>query len=98
MYNCVSVTYSGTVYSLYVLSSVPYVQHLFEVQTVSRNYLCGASTHEEMQSWVGILQTLTQYGRKRGNTTCKDADMAIKESDEDELSDKETSMLLFWVH
>lgn len=40
---------------------VPYVQHLFEIQTASRTYLCGASTHEEMQSWVGILQTLTQY-------------------------------------
>ena len=40
---------------------VPYVQHLFEIQTATRTYLCGASTHEEMQSWVGILQTLTQY-------------------------------------
>jgi len=78
----------------FVSSSAPYVQHLFEVQTVSRNYLCGASTHEEMQSWVGILQTLTQYGRKRGNT-CKDDVMAIKESDEDELSD--TSMLFLCI-
>ena len=40
---------------------IPYVSHLFEIQTASRTYLCGASTHEEMQSWVGILQTLTQY-------------------------------------
>lgn len=40
---------------------VPYFSHLFEIQTASRTYLCGASTHEEMQSWVGILQTLTQY-------------------------------------
>ena len=65
--------------------SVPYVQNLFEIQTVSRNYLCGASTHEEMQSWVGMLQTLTQYGRKRGNTTCKGE---VKESDGDESSGK----------
>ena len=61
---------------------------MFEVQTVSRNYLCGASTHEEMQSWVGILQTLTQYGRKRGTTTCNAKEPDTKESDEDELSDK----------
>ena len=44
---------------------VPYFSHLFEIQTASRTYLCGASTHEEMQSWVGILQTLTEYCRQQ---------------------------------
>lgn len=43
---------------------VPFFSHLFEIQTSSRTYLCGASTHEEMQSWVGMLQTLTQYCRQ----------------------------------
>lgn len=46
---------------MYTSHRIPYVSHLFEIQTASRTYLCGASTHEEMQSWVGILQTLTQY-------------------------------------
>ena len=51
----------STLTKVYISHRIPYVSHLFEIQTASRTYLCGASTHEEMQSWVGILQTLTQY-------------------------------------
>ena len=72
---------------------VPYFSHLFEIQTASRTYLCGASTHEEMQSWVGILQTLTQYYRQQEVAGAN----SNKESSGDEVSDKDNSKLCMQV-
>ena len=70
---------------------VPYFSHLFEIQTASRIYLCGASTHEEMQSWVGILQTLTQYCRQQEIAgVCT---IGSKGSSGDEAPDKENGTL-----
>ena len=67
---------------------VPYVSHLFEIKTASRTYLCGALTHEEMQSWVGILQTLTQYCGQQEIV----GDYSTKGTD-DEASDKENGKI-----
>ena len=73
---------------------VPYISHLFEIQTASRTYLCGASTHEEMQSWVGILQTLTQYcGQKEIIGVCPG-----KGSDNEDGKDLKVITLLHYTY
>ena len=39
--------------------------NMFEVHTRDRTFLLSAPTDEEMQSWVGMLQTLKQYDKQR---------------------------------
>ena len=39
--------------------------NMFEVHTRDRIFLLSAPTDEEMQSWVGMLQTLKQYDKQR---------------------------------
>lgn len=36
---------------------------MFEVHTQGRTFLLSASSADEMQSWVGMLETLKQYNR-----------------------------------
>lgn len=94
---CTCVVILTTAYYVYMcilcLYRVPYVSHLFEIQTASRTFLCGASTHEEMQSWVGILQTLTQYYGQQ-----ETAGVFPSKALEEEVSDKENgeSLCLFF--
>lgn len=38
---------------------------MFEVHTQDRIFYLSAITHDEMQSWVGMLQTLKQYHQRR---------------------------------
>ena len=39
--------------------------NMFEVHTRERIFYLSAITHDEMQSWVGMLQTLKQYHQRR---------------------------------
>ncbi|CAI8008873.1 Pleckstrin homology domain-containing family A member 1 [Geodia barretti] len=39
--------------------------HMFEVHTPERTFLLSAPSEDEMQSWVGMLQTLKQFARIR---------------------------------
>lgn len=39
--------------------------NMFEVHTQDRIFYLSAITHDEMQSWVGMLQTLKQYHQRR---------------------------------
>lgn len=39
--------------------------HPFEVHTQERVFYLSANTADEMQSWVGMLQTLKQYRKTR---------------------------------
>ena len=38
---------------------------MFEVHTRDRVYFLSAPTEDEMQSWVGMVQTLMQYDKQR---------------------------------
>ena len=40
-----------------------FLPHLFEVHTSERTFLLSAPSEDEMQSWIGMLQTLKQYAR-----------------------------------
>ena len=42
---------------------------MFEVHTRDRVYLLSAPTEDEMQSWVGMVQTLKQYDKQRKQTS-----------------------------
>lgn len=42
--------------------------HMFEVHTRERVFLLSAPSEDEMQSWIGMLQTLKQYARHRSPT------------------------------
>ena len=37
--------------------------HMFEVHTQGRVFFLSAPSEDEMQSWVGMLQTLKQYSK-----------------------------------
>ena len=39
--------------------------YLFEVHTPGRVFMLSAPSEDEMQSWVGMLQTLKQYNRAK---------------------------------
>ena len=57
-----SFSFSLSPLSLYHRTAYP---NMFEVHTRDRIFLLSAPTDEEMQSWVGMLQTLKQYDRQR---------------------------------
>ena len=39
--------------------------HMFEVHTAERIFVLSAPSEDEMQSWVGMLQTLQHHNRTR---------------------------------
>ena len=46
----------------FLSSRCPY-PNMFQVHTSHRVFFLSASSEDEMQSWVGMLQTLKQYNR-----------------------------------
>ena len=49
----------------YPLSFSPTESHMFELHTPDRVFLLSAPSEDEMQSWVGMLQTLKQDHHRR---------------------------------
>ena len=54
-------------FPLSLFHRTPY-PNMFQVHTRDRVFLLSAPTDEEMQSWVGMLQTLKQYDKQRNFT------------------------------
>ena len=52
--------------------------HAFEVHTQERVFYLSASSADEMQSWVGMLQTLKEY--KKSNSLCRGGLMKVGEN------------------
>ncbi len=60
---------------LFCRSSHPH-PNIFEVHTPGRVFLLSAPTEDDMQSWVGMLQTLKQYNK--GTTLNREASTKVQ--------------------
>lgn len=54
--------------------------NMFEVHTRDRTYYLSAPTGDEMQSWVGMLQTLKQYHRRTNRQPNRGTSVKVESS------------------